>query len=479
MPVLPSRTRPIVPALRGEPAGAPLGGADALRRDEARLILLNLSVLAGLALLHVLFSSTLGRPPRVFYLAIFGRLLMQVLELLWLQTAGGRLSERLLPAYRHLSIALHLGFAFLLSRLGGFEDSHYVALMVIPVLAAGFRYRWPGITLVVAAAVGLTFLEVRLYYADNPARMNVTEYFEASNVMLIYVVVAVVAALLSRRLRAERAAVEHNLEALERTRDQLVREEKLAAVGRLSAAIAHEIRNPVSLILSSLDLAREGGPGALPEDEVRDIVHQEARRLETLTGDFLLYARQRPPQRRPTALGETLEYVASLLRSRLEERRLDLVLEPPPDLEVEADPFQLHQALLNLLANAVDAAEAGEHAAPRRLPGVAAGGCRVERCGAHGGAGPSRAGRPLRRERRRRHPAAGRRADLRAVLHHQALRHRPRAGHRPRDRPPPRRRPAPGGQPAGGGALRDHPARPAPAAGAGRRGGGACRWPAS
>lgn len=330
-----------------------------MRRDEARLILLNLSVLAGLALLHVLFSSTLGRPPRVFYLAIFGRLLMQVLELLWLHTAGGRLSERLLPAYCHLSIGLHLGFAFLLSRLGGFEDSHYVALMVIPVLAAGFRYRWPGITLVVAAAVGLTFLEVRLYYADNPARMNVTEYFEASNVMLIYVVVAVVAALLSRRLRAERAAVEHNLEALERTRDQLVREEKLAAVGRLSAAIAHEIRNPVSLILSSLDLAREGGPGALPDDEVRDIVHQEARRLETLTGDFLLYARQRPPQRRPTALGETLEYVASLLRSRLEERRLDLVLEPPPDLEVEADPFQLHQALLNLLANAVDAAEAG------------------------------------------------------------------------------------------------------------------------
>ena len=342
-PALPKAFRPLLACTR----------AESIRRQESGLILLNLTVLAGLAGLHVLFAPALGAPSRLFFAVVFGRFAMQVLELLGLHLLPDELTDRLLPAYAHATIWLNIGFAFLIAWLAHFEDSHYVALMVIPVIAAAFRYRWSGITLVVAAAVTLTFLQVWLYFQSQGV-VDLSEYFEATNVMLIYVVVAVIVSFLARQVRSEQAALERNLAELERTRDRLVEEEKLAAVGRLASAVAHEIRNPVSLIVSSLEMAREGR-GTLSADELGEIVAGEAARLEKLTSDFLLSARQRPPERRATALADSLEYVTSLARDRAAEAGVELVVLCPRDLRASVDGYQLHQALLNLVLNAVDA----------------------------------------------------------------------------------------------------------------------------
>jgi len=347
LPVLPQAFRPLLACTRVE----------SIRRQESGLILLNLTVLAGLAGLHVLFSPALGAPSRLFFTVVFGRFAMQVLELLGLHLVSPGLAERLLPPYAHATIWLNVAFAFLIAWLAHFEDSHYVALMVIPVIAAAFRYRWPGITLVVSAAVTLTFLQVWLYYQGR-STVRLSEYFEATNVMLIYVVVAVIVSFLARQVRSEQAALRRNLEELERTRDRLVEEEKLAAVGRLASSIAHEIRNPVSLIVSSVQMAREGR-GRLSSDELSEIVSSEAARLEKLTSDFLLSVRQRPPERRPTALCDSLEYVASLARGRADEHGVEILVQCPAELAAEVDAFQIHQALLNLVLNAVDALTGG------------------------------------------------------------------------------------------------------------------------
>lgn len=346
-PAPPLPFRPLLAATRCE----------SIRRQESGLILLNLTVLAGLAGLHVLFSPALGAPSRLFFAVVFGRFAMQVLELLGLHLLPEELADRLLPTYAHVSIWLNVGFAFLIAWLAHFEDSHYVALMVIPVIAAAFRYRWKGIALVVTAAVALTFLQVWLYFKSRGV-VHLSEYFEATNVVLIYAVVAVIVSFLARQVRSEQMALEHNLEELERTRDRLVEEEKLAAVGRLASSIAHEIRNPVSLIVSSLELAREGR-GTLEADDLREIVFSEAARLERLTSDFLLSARQRPPERRPTPLADSLEYVASLAASRASESGVVLSVRCPEGLRADVDAFQLHQALLNLVLNAIDAVAGG------------------------------------------------------------------------------------------------------------------------
>ncbi len=331
---------------------------DSIRSQESGLILLNLSILGGIALVHALFGPVFGRPPIGFYLALLGRSLLQIVELILLQRGLGASGERPILAYAHVSIWLNIAFALLLSRLSGIPDSHYSALMVIPVISAAFRYRLPGIVLVVSTAAAATFLEVWLV-RGRYAGVLPTEYFEAATVAVIYVVVGVVVSHLARQLRAERFAVERNLAELVRTKNLLVEEEKLAAIGRLAGAIAHEIRNPVTMIVSSLALARRGGEGALPRNELDGILEKEAGRLEKLTTDFLSYARAKPPARAPCDIPSTLRYIADVAQARATEARVRFRVDAPEGLETRVDPFQLHQALLNLVTNALDAAPEG------------------------------------------------------------------------------------------------------------------------
>ena len=326
--------------------------------QESVLIVLNLAVLAVLALVHVLFRPLVGTPPQLFFVVVFGRILMQWVELIWLHTPRGPQTLPALLAYSRTSIWVNLAFAFVISRLGGMEDSHYAVLIVIPVIAAAFRYQPRGVALVLGVAVAMTFVEIWLYFRAHPATSAV-EYFEASNVVLIYVVVALVVALLARLLRREGQALRSSLSELARTRDRLVEEEKLAAVGRLSSAIAHEVRNPVAMIVSSLSLADGPGRSAEERREMVSVARREAHRLEHPTTDLLAYARRKPPERRITSMCTTVGYLAGLVQARAEESGVRLETSCPGDLMSMMDPFQIHQAVLNLLVNAIDATPRG------------------------------------------------------------------------------------------------------------------------
>jgi two-component system, NtrC family, sensor histidine kinase HydH len=348
---------PLATAAVGDQWGGRAGDRPELQR-ESTLILLNLAVLAGIAVAQVLFGPVLGNPSRLFFYLLFGRFLMQTIELIWLQTGAAGASRSLLHLYSHVAIWLHLLFGFFLAVSSSIENGHYVVLMLIPVIASAFRYRWTGIAVVVSSAGALTFLQVRLYEQASGMN-NLEEYFEAANVVLIYIVVAAVVTSLARRLHGERLTLQRSLGELERTRDLLVQEEKLAAVGRLAGAIAHEIRNPVAMIVSSAEMSRSGAGPGLGREELLQIVTQEAQRLEKLTNDFLTYARRRTPSREPASVEALLGYVADLMRGRLGETGLTLAVECPPSLAARFDPFQMQQVLLNLLMNAVDAASPG------------------------------------------------------------------------------------------------------------------------
>jgi two-component system, NtrC family, sensor histidine kinase HydH len=328
-----------------------------VRRQESVVIGLNLVVLAAIACAHLLFGGLLGTPSHTFFVLVLGRFLMLGGELAWVHSAA---SERdgVLLAYASASIWVNISFAFALSAVSGIEDSHYVALMVIPVIAAGFRYRPPGIAIVVAASAALTVLEVVMYYSARNGRGG-SEYFEAAGVALLYVVVALVVAFLAAQLRREQDRLQQSLHELQSTRDRLVQEEKLAAVGRLAGAIAHEVRNPVAMITSSLALAHEPACGDDKRLELCNLAAQEAGRLETLTSDFLQYARQREVRREPTEVATALGYVAGIAQGRVPEAGIGLTVRCPEGLVASFDPTQLHQALLNLVGNAIDATPRG------------------------------------------------------------------------------------------------------------------------
>jgi DNA-binding NtrC family response regulator len=177
---------------------------------------------------------------------------------------------------------------------------------------------------------------------------------------VIYSVMGVLVWLLVNNLRTREAKFVHNLEELDRTRQQLLSEEKLAAIGRLSRAIAHEIRNPVAMISSSLATATRPGQDETEREEMFSIAAKEAVRLERLTTDFLVYARPRPVQIARANLADTLNYVATVARAHAANEGVTIDVAVDSNLEGEFDATQMHQALLNLVLNAIDACDRGD-----------------------------------------------------------------------------------------------------------------------
>jgi len=162
--------------------------------------------------------------------------------------------------------------------------------------------------------------------------------------------------------------VSYLAERLHRTQGDLVmareraeQAERLAALGRLSAGLAHEIRNPLSAISGSVQMLRTS---AVEQDDKQlcDIVLREARRLDELVGDMLDLARPRKPALAPTALLQVLEDVIRLAASwgrSQSDVSVRLLPSVAASLHIPADAALLRQILWNLVRNAVQASAAG------------------------------------------------------------------------------------------------------------------------
>lgn len=137
--------------------------------------------------------------------------------------------------------------------------------------------------------------------------------------------------------------------------------ERLAAIGRLAAGLAHEIRNPLNgahLHLTLLERTlrkRGGGDGDEALEAVRTVAH-EVQRLSALVTEFLQFARPQPLTLRPTVLGEVCQHAARILGADAERSGVELTLDLPlTPIVVRADPDKLSQVLMNLVRNAIEA----------------------------------------------------------------------------------------------------------------------------
>lgn len=141
--------------------------------------------------------------------------------------------------------------------------------------------------------------------------------------------------------------------------------EKLAAVGTLSAGLAHEIRNPLNAMslqmqLLSRRIAKTQALG--PEIErPMGVIYDEIARLSHLVDDFLRFARPPELSEGATDLVSLVAQVVGFLQLEAKEKGIDLRFEPgPAQLSLRADGEKLRQVLVNLLGNAVDASQPGQ-----------------------------------------------------------------------------------------------------------------------
>jgi signal transduction histidine kinase len=350
-----SATRKLADALF-KPYVPPAMDWAAFRQQEIALLVLNIAALLAVIVLPILLTGDSAPLKGIVVIVVYARIVEQLAELFAFILRRKRPSDRFMRTVVHASIWVNVAFAWFAAMINLEPETHFVVLMVIPLIAAAFRVSLLETLAVLAAAVALTFTEIQMTFHSTPVELF-EEYFHGSTVSMLFVIVAVMVRLLASHLKRSEQRLRQSLVELEDARDRLVAEENLAAVGRLSSAIAHEIRNPVAMIASSAAMVKEGE--GMSRSDFLDIVQREAGRLERLTGDFLSYARPKPPERKYTLMEDSFDYVRSLVSARALEAGVKVELRCAPGLRANVDAFQIHQVLLNLVMNAIDATPGG------------------------------------------------------------------------------------------------------------------------
>ena len=152
------------------------------------------------------------------------------------------------------------------------------------------------------------------------------------------------------RLRESRDEIER----LHRT--QMSRAEHLATMGELAAGLAHEIRNPLAGIAGVIDIIGRDLPATSPARQVVKEVRQEVTQINRIVSDLLETARPKPPDMHVSDLNATVEHSVMLARQQALSRSIAIHFTPSQQpLETEHDAGQIHQVLLNLLLNSIQA----------------------------------------------------------------------------------------------------------------------------
>jgi signal transduction histidine kinase len=171
---------------------------------------------------------------------------------------------------------------------------------------------------------------------------------------------------MAERLIAEEAALllkvdelTETTNRLTRTQAQLVRSERMASVGRLSAGLAHEVGNPIAALIGMEDLLLEGG---LSPEEQRDFLlrmRRETERIHSIIRDLLDFARPEEPRKEGDAaeperaeVERVVDDVVALARPQKDFRGIRIEAEVTAGLAVTMSANRLTQVLLNLLLNA-------------------------------------------------------------------------------------------------------------------------------
>jgi len=157
-----------------------------------------------------------------------------------------------------------------------------------------------------------------------------------------------------------RILILRDLGEVKRLEEEIRRKEKLAALGSLSAGVAHEIRNPLSSIKGLAAYFGSKFASGSEDRQAADVMVHEVERLNRVVSELLDFARPSELNRRSADLNHLLDHSVRLIRQDAALKQVDIRLikpeSPPP---VFLDPDRFSQCLLNLYLNAIDAMDSG------------------------------------------------------------------------------------------------------------------------
>jgi two-component system, NtrC family, sensor histidine kinase HydH len=179
---------------------------------------------------------------------------------------------------------------------------------------------------------------------------------------LMLAVVTLLAGYLAERLRLTGGQ-------LVRAEERAEQAERMAALGRLAAGLAHEIRNPLGSIMGSIQMLRLASALGSEDRQLCEIIHRETERLNDLVTDMTDLARPRKPDPRQVDVADLAREVVQLAgRSGRGVSDVEVVYRGVRRARLNADPSQLKQMIWNLVRNAVQASAPGDAVSVRVEP---------------------------------------------------------------------------------------------------------------
>jgi two-component system, NtrC family, sensor histidine kinase HydH len=250
--------------------------------------------------------------------------------------------------FSHYSTAVHI------------HEAHgiYRRLYYFPIVVAALRWGWRG-------GLGSALLVCALYipHAFGYIGFDPAATLEKVLEMVLYLAIGLLTGLLADRRRralfAEAEAADGLRNALAEKaamEAELVRSARLATVGRLSAGLAHEIRNPLASIKGAADILGDDVPTGAPKARLFEILKDESARLDGVLTRFLDFARPSDARHEPVHLPTEAADVLELLRHETGAARLELSTGEEAAAVISGDRERLRQLLLNLVINANQAA---------------------------------------------------------------------------------------------------------------------------
>jgi two-component system sensor histidine kinase HydH len=151
-----------------------------------------------------------------------------------------------------------------------------------------------------------------------------------------------------------------DLTEIQRLKEEVVRAERMASIGRLAAGVAHEIRNPLSSIKGFATYFKERYREVPEDKQTAEIMIQEVERLNRVVGQLLEFARPMTVERRLTGAQSLLQHSLRMVENQSREKGIRVESRIDEDISrLVIDPDRMKQALLNLYLNGIEAMERG------------------------------------------------------------------------------------------------------------------------
>lgn len=148
-----------------------------------------------------------------------------------------------------------------------------------------------------------------------------------------------------------------NLEKMRSMEERLYQSERLAAIGKFAAGIAHEINNPIGNVIGIAKLRLKNTEDTATREDLESII-KDSGRCASIIKDLLAYSRQSPPKKEISALDNLIDSAIKTVAHQANAKHIEIVRETDSGLRnIRVDPLQMSQVLSNILLNAVQSIE--------------------------------------------------------------------------------------------------------------------------